>query len=158
MTSTPATKQLAAAGVDHDVVEFRAREFTAEEVTRELGLPISDVVKTLVVRGDSGVILAMVGADRELSTRKLARALGERSIDLVDQRDIQRLTGYLKGGVSPLAISVRGVTRYPVVIDERVLTRERVSFSGGRRGVQILIAPTDLVRATEARVADIARD
>lgn len=158
MTSTPATKQLSAAGIAHEVVEFRARDFTAEEAAREAGLPLAEVVKTLVVRGASGIVLAMVTADRELSTRKLARALGERAVDLVEQREIQRLTGYLKGGVSPLGISVRGVTGYPVVLDERALLAERVSFSGGRRGVQILIAPADLVAATRATVADIAHD
>ena len=158
MTSTPATKQLAAAGVGHEVAEFLAREFTAEEVARELGLPLSGVVKTLVVRGAAGVVLAMVGGDRELSTRKLARVLGERSIELVDQADIRRITGYLKGGVSPLGISVRGVTSYPIVVDEWILLSERISFSAGRRGVQILMTPANLVEATNAQVADIAHD
>lgn len=104
------------------------------------------------------MVLAMVGGDRELSTRKLARLLGARSVDLVDARDIQRLTGYLKGGVSPLGIRVRGVTSYPVVVDQWVTLPERISFSAGRRGVQVLIAPDDLVRATGAQVADISHD
>ena len=103
MTSTPATKALEAAGVRFEVRQFVAREFTADEAAIGVGMPLAQVLKTIVVRTDAGeVLLGLVPSDRELSTRSLARLVGARRCDPVDPTELQRLTGYVKGGVSPL--------------------------------------------------------
>lgn len=154
MASTPATKALEAAGISFEVREFVAREFTAEEAAGGIAMPLDQVVKTLVARSDSGeVVMALVTSERELSTRALARLVGARRMDLVDPAELRRLTGYLKGGVSPLGIRVRGRSGYPVYVDEAVLGHALVAMSAGRRGMQVLLNPRDLVRATSATVA-----
>ncbi|GAB4203417.1 MAG: Cys-tRNA(Pro) deacylase [Roseiflexaceae bacterium] len=153
MKRTKAIEILSQAGIPHEVREFAASEFTAEEAARELGLPLEQLFKTLVVRGERrGIVLALVPGDCALSLRKLAQAIGDKRADLVEQSELTRLTGYLKGGVSPLG----GRQGYPVYIDERAILCERISVSAGQRGLQILIAPDDLARATGGSYADLA--
>ncbi|HEU4327108.1 MAG TPA: aminoacyl-tRNA deacylase [Roseiflexaceae bacterium] len=153
MKRTKAIEILTQAGVPHEVREFAANEFTAEEAARELGLPLGQLFKTLVVRGErQGIVMALVPGDCALSLRKLALAIGDKRADLVEQSELTRLTGYLKGGVSPLG----GRQSYPVLIDERAILCERISVSAGLRGLQILLAPDDLIRATGGSYADLA--
>ena len=157
MKKTKALDALAAAKVAHDVREFEASEFTADETARELGLPLSILFKTLVVRGERrGVMLALVSGERELSLRKLAQAAGDKRVEMVDVAELPRLTGYLKGGCSPLGIKVGGRTGYPTFIDASAFTHERISISAGLRGVQVLLDPRDLARLTNATTADLA--
>jgi Cys-tRNA(Pro)/Cys-tRNA(Cys) deacylase len=150
---TRAIEILTQAGIPHEVREFSAREFTAEEAARELGLPLDMLFKTLVVQGERrGYALALVPGDGSLSLRKLAQVMGDKRADLVDLNDLTRLTGYLKGGVSPLG----GRLACPVYLDEQAILHERISVSAGLRGLQILIAPDDLLRAAGGSFADIA--
>lgn len=157
MKRTKALDALAAAKVVHEVREFAASAFTAEETARELGLPLAMLFKTLVVRGERrGVMLALVSGERELSLRKLAQAAGDKRVEMVDVAELPRLTGYLKGGCSPLGIKVGGRTGYPTFIDASAFTHERISISAGLRGVQVLLDPRDLARLTNATTADLA--
>lgn len=157
MKRTKALDALAAAKVVHEVREFEASAFTAEETARELGLPLAMLFKTLVVRGERrGVMLALVSGERELSLRKLAQAAGDKRAEMVDVAELPRLTGYLKGGCSPLGIKVGGRTGYPTFIDASAFTHERISISAGLRGVQVLLDPRDLARLTNATTADLA--
>jgi Cys-tRNA(Pro)/Cys-tRNA(Cys) deacylase len=150
---TRATQALDRLGVAYDLLEFDAERHTAEEAAERLGLPPEVVFKTLVVRADDGrVLLACVPGDRELDPRALARAAGAKRVELVAAAELMRLVGYVKGGVSPLG------TRRPLAtfVDASALGHPRISISAGARGVQIWIAPGDLVRATGARVETIA--
>jgi Cys-tRNA(Pro)/Cys-tRNA(Cys) deacylase len=157
MKRTKALDVLAAAKVAHEVREFEASEFTAEETARELGLSLAVLFKTLVVRGERrGVMLALVSGERELSLRKLAQAAGDKRVEMVDVAELPRLTGYLKGGCSPLGIKVGGRTGYPTFIDASAFIHERISISAGLRGVQVLLDPRDLIRLTNATTADLA--
>lgn len=157
MKRTKGLDALAAAKVVHEVREFAASAFTAEETARELGLPLAILFKTLVVRGERrGVMLALVSGERELSLRKLAQAAGDKRVEMVDVAELPRLTGYLKGGCSPLGIKVGGRTGYPTFIDASAFTHERISISAGLRGVQVLLDPRDLARLTNATTADLA--
>ena len=157
MKRTKALDALAAAKVVHEVREFAASEFTAEETARELDLPLTILFKTLVVRGERrGVMLALVSGERELSLRKLAQAAGDKRVEMVDVAELPRLTGYLKGGCSPLGIKVGGRTGYPTFIDASAFAHERISISAGLRGVQVLLDPRDLARLTNATTADLA--
>ena len=157
MKRTKALDALAAAKVAHELREFEASEFTAEETARELGLSLAILFKTLVVRGERrGVMLALVSGERELSLRKLAQAAGDKRVEMVDVAELPRLTGYLKGGCSPLGIKVGGRTGYPTFIDASAFSHERISISAGLRGVQVLLDPRDLARLTNATTADLA--
>jgi Cys-tRNA(Pro)/Cys-tRNA(Cys) deacylase len=134
------------------VASFAAEDFTAQEVADKLSLSLESIYKTLVARGEkTGVVLAVVPGDKDLNLKKLARALNDKKAEMVRVEDLQKLTGYLKGGVSPL-----GTKRtYPVYVEQAILTQNRVSVSAGLRGLQILITPPDLVRASSAQLADL---
>lgn len=140
------------AGVPYTIREFQEEKLGAEEAAEKLGLPLDQVFKTLVVRGDrTGVILACLPGSTALSLKALARASGNKQVELVETDDILRLTGYIRGGVSPLG----GKKVYAVYVDQSVLEQSLVSVSAGMRGMQLLLAAADLVRATRGVVAPL---
>jgi len=129
-------------------------DLSAGRVAEKVGLPAGQVFKTLVCRGDrTGVCLAVVPADRELDLKALARARGDRRCDTVALKDVQPLTGYVRGGVTALA----GKRDYPVVLDASAFEWPVISVSAGMRGAQLLLAPADYQRVTRAATAAIAR-
>lgn len=126
----------------------------AEAVAAKVGMPPEQVFKTLVARGDrTGVLFAVVPGDAELDLKALARASGDRKVDTVPLKEVQPLTGYVRGGVTVFGAK----KEFPVFVDESIRRFNRVSVSAGARGVQILIAPDDYLRASKATVAPIAR-
>jgi Cys-tRNA(Pro)/Cys-tRNA(Cys) deacylase len=126
----------------------------AEEVAQRIGMPPEQVFKTLVVRGDrTGVLLAVVPGSAALDLKALARLSGDRKCDTVPLKDVQPLTGYVRGGVTALATK----KPYPTFVDATVTRFDRVSVSAGVRGTQIVLAPTDYVTVTKATVGAIAK-
>ena len=153
-------KTNAARILDRLQVAYQLREYevdpedlTAQTVARKINLPIEQVFKTLVARGDrNGVCFAVVPGDAQLDLKALARLTGDRKIETVALKEVQPLTGYIRGGVTAL-----GAKRdYPVFVDESALLFDVISISAGVRGTQILVAPQDYVRATSATLGEIA--
>ena len=129
-------------------------DLSAETVARKVGLPAEQVFKTLVARGDrTGVLLAVVPGDAELDLKALARLSGDRRVELVPLREVQPLTGYVRGGVTALACK----KDYPVFADETLELFDSISVSSGLRGLQILLAPADYLRAVRATLGAIAK-
>lgn len=138
--------QLRAYDVDSD-------DLTAETVAAKIGLPAEQVFKTLVARGDrQGVCFAVVPGDGRLDLKALAKLSGDRKVETVPLKDVQPLTGYIRGGVTVLGAK----KAYPVYVDETIELFDLVSISAGKRGLQILLAPGDYLRATGARLGAIA--
>lgn len=134
--------------------EVDPEDLSAATVAAKIGLPLEQVWKTLVARGDrAGVAFAVLPGDQELDLKSLARATGDRKIDTVPLKEVQPLTGYLRGGVTVLGAR----KAFPVFVDETIELYDRVSISAGVRGTQVLLAPADYLRATSARLAAIAR-
>ena len=134
--------------------EVNENELDAVTVAHKVGMPPEAVFKTLVARGDKhGIVMAMVAADAELDLKKLATVTGNKKIELVAVKELQGLTGYIRGGVSPLGAK----KKFPVFIDETAILHERISLSAGQRGLQIIMSPTDLEQATDATLADISK-
>ncbi len=129
-------------------------DLSAATVAAKVGLPLEQVWKTLVARGDRhGELFAVLPGDAELDLKALARMTGDRKVDTVALKEVQPLTGYIRGGVT-----VFGARKpFPVFVDETVELHDRISVSAGVRGMQILLAPSDYLRAARARVCDIAR-
>jgi Cys-tRNA(Pro)/Cys-tRNA(Cys) deacylase len=153
---TNAARILDSLGISYQLRDYEVGDehLAADEVARRVGLPAEQVFKTLVARGDkNGVCLAVVPGDSELDLKALARATGDRKIDTVPLKDVQPLTGYVRGGVTALACK----KDYPVVADETIELFDVISVSAGARGTQILLAPADYLRATKAKTAPIAR-
>ena len=153
---TNAARILDSLGVRYELREYEVDEedLSAESVGRKIRLPAEQVFKTLVCRGDrNGVCFAVVPADAELDFKALARLSGDRAVEMVALKEVQPLTGYIRGGVTVLGAK----KAFPAFADETIELFEVVSVSAGARGTQILVAPADYLRATGARVGPIAR-
>jgi Cys-tRNA(Pro)/Cys-tRNA(Cys) deacylase len=134
--------------------EVDPEDLAAETVAAKIGLPAEQVFKTLVARGDrKGIAMAVIPGDAELDLKALAAATGDRKMQLVPVKELQGLTGYIRGGVTALA----GKKDYPVFADETIELFDVISVSAGVRGLQILLAPADYLRATKATVAALAQ-
>ncbi len=147
-TFTRALKELAAAGVPYRVLSFRAREKSAEEVSRETGIPLAQVVKTLLVQGASSkYYLALCPGDRQINLKVLARSVEEKMAGMAPREDVPKITGYLIGGVSPL-----GTHRpLPVIMEASILTMPEIAISAGQWGCQAVLRPSDLRQYLGAR-------
>lgn len=152
---TNAARRLDELGIPYATREYEVTEaLDATTVAHKIGLPPEQVFKTLVARGDkNGVCFAVIDATAELDLKALARLSGDRTIALVPLKDVQPLTGYVRGGVTALAAK----KDYPVYADELISLHEMISVSGGHRGLQLLLSPSDYVNATRATVGPISR-
>jgi Cys-tRNA(Pro)/Cys-tRNA(Cys) deacylase len=155
-------KTNAARMLDHLGVPYELRDYEvdpddlgAAKVAEQIGLPLEQVFKTLVVQGDrNGIALAVVPGDAELDLKALARLTGDRRVHMAPLKEVQPLTGYIRGGVTALGCK----KNYPVFVAEEIVLYDRVAVSAGVRGTQILLAPDGYVRATGATVGDFARE
>jgi Cys-tRNA(Pro)/Cys-tRNA(Cys) deacylase len=157
MSKTNAVRALDNLGIHYEIREYAVDpdDLSAERVAEGVGLPLEQVFKTLVVRGDRfGVALAVLPGNAELDLKALARLTGDRRIEMVHLKEVQPLTGYIRGGVTALACK----KDYPVYADEQIELYDVVSISAGQRGQQILLAPQEYLRATKATVGPIARE
>ena len=147
---TPAVEAAKRAGIEFRLHEYEGVDVAegdyALAVARTLGRPPEQLFKTLVASVDSRLQVFVVPADRQLDLR----AVGKRTA-LADQADAERATGYVVGGISPLGQR----RRLPTTVDESALAWETILVSAGRRGLQIELAPNDLVELTSARVAAV---
>ena len=157
MQKTNAVRLLDLLDIHYELREYEVDldDLTAEAVANKIGLPSEQVFKTLVARGDrNGVCLAVIPGDTELNLKALAASSGDRKIQLVPLKELQGLTGYVRGGVTAFA----GKKDYPVFVDETIELFDTVSISAGMRGLQILIAPADYLRVTAATLAAIGEN
>jgi len=160
---TRALDELRRAGVPHRVREYaphepavvgpRRRVGWGEDAAAALGVDPAQVHKTLVARVDDRLVVAIVAVAHDLDLKALADAVGGRRAAMADAGDAERATGYVRGGISPFGQR----RRLPTVVDAAALGFDTVLVSAGRRGLQVELAPADLVRLTDAVVAPIAR-
>ena len=153
---TNAARFLEEMGIPYELHEADVDEsdLSAATMARLLGADPDTVFKTLVARGDkTGVLMTCIPAEGELDLKKIASASGNKSVALVPLKEVLPLTGYIRGGCSPLGAK----KKYPVYIDESAILYDRIYVSAGHRGVQLFLAPDDLLRAAEATYADLIR-
>jgi len=153
---TNAARILDSLGIRHELREYAVDEedLSAEAVAHKVGLPAEQVFKTLVCRGDrTGPLFAIVPAGAELDFKSAAKMSGDRSVEMVPLREVQPLTGYVRGGVTVLGAR----KPFPAFADETIELFEVISVSAGIRGTQILLAPADYLRATHATVGPLTR-
>ena len=153
---TNAARILESLGIRYELREYAVDEedLSAESVARKVGLPAEQVFKTLLCRGDrNGPLFAIVPAGAELDFKAAARMSADRSVEMVALREVQPLTGYVRGGVTVLGAR----KAFPAFADETIELFETISVSAGIRGTQILLAPADYLRATGAKVGPLTR-
>ncbi|MGW6129640.1 Cys-tRNA(Pro) deacylase [Cellulomonas sp. NPDC055163] len=157
-SGTPALVALAAAGVTHTAHPYDHDPASdvgyGLEAAQALGVPPEQVFKTLMTSVDGALTVAVVPVTGKLDLKALAHAVGGKKAAMAERAAAERATGYVAGGISPLGQK----TPHPTVLDETVWLFDTVLVSGGRRGLDVELAPADLVRLTDATVADIARD
>ncbi|MDR3542984.1 MAG: Cys-tRNA(Pro) deacylase [Desulfosporosinus sp.] len=138
----------------YDLKEYIVDEsdLSAVAVAQKIGLPIEQVYKTLVARGDkTGVIVACIQGNYELNLKGLAALSGNKKVEVVSLKEVQPLTGYIRGGVSPIGMK----KNYPVFIDSDVKSQEKIALSAGLRGLQLFLNPIDLISVTKAQLGMI---
>lgn len=153
---TNAVRLLDRLNISYELREYEVdpEDLAAETVANKIGLPAEQVFKTLVAQGDrNGICMAVIPGNTELDLKALAEASGNRKIQLVPVKELQALTGYIRGGVTALAAK----KDYPVYADETIELFEVISISAGMRGEQILLAPADYLKATSATLAELGR-
>lgn len=154
---TNAARLLDALGVRYELRSYEVdpEDLSAETVAAKIGLPPEQVFKTLVTRGDRhGVAVAVIPGNAALDLKALAAATGDRKTEVVPLKEVQALTGYIRGAVTALGAK----KDYPVWVDETAVLWDVISVSAGQRGLQILAAPDDYLHAVDGRYAAIARD
>jgi Cys-tRNA(Pro)/Cys-tRNA(Cys) deacylase len=154
---TNAARILESLAIPYTLQEYEVDpdDLSAIAVARKIGLPVDQVFKTLLTTtGPDQYAFAVIPGDAELDFKKLARAAGARKAEMVSLKDVQPLTGYIRGGVT-----VFGAKKdFPVFADETIELFDFISVSAGHRGIQILLAPQDYLRVAKATVADLTKD
>ena len=151
---TNAARKLDELKIDYKLIEYAVDEehLDAVHVAQEVGMTAAQVFKTLCVRGDkNGVMFAVIPGDAELDLKALAKVSGNKRAELVALKEVLPLTGYIRGGCSPLGAK----KNYPVYMDMTSNNWPEIAISAGQRGMQIVAAPADLQRATNATVAPL---
>lgn len=153
---TNAARILDGLGISYELKEYPVdlNDLSAVHVAASVGMPVEMVFKTLVARGDkNGVLMACIPGDAELDLKALAAVSGNKKVEMVHLKEVQGLTGYIRGGCSPLGAK----KEYPVYLDESARQWETIAVSAGKRGEQILLAPMDLVQAVRAVTAALTK-
>jgi Cys-tRNA(Pro)/Cys-tRNA(Cys) deacylase len=154
---TNAARILESLAIPYTLQEYEVdpEDLSAVAVARKIALPVEQVFKTLLTTtGPDQYAFAVIPGDAELDFKKLARAAGARKAEMVSLKDVQPLTGYIRGGVT-----VFGAKKdFPVFADETIELFDFISVSAGHRGIQILLAPQDYLRVAKATVADLTKD
>jgi Cys-tRNA(Pro)/Cys-tRNA(Cys) deacylase len=154
---TNAVRLLDSLGVHYELREYEVDpdDLAAESVAAKIGMPPEQVFKTLLARGDrNGPCFAVVPGNYELDLKALAKLSGDRKVELVALKELQPLTGYIRGGVTVLGAK----KEFPVFVDETMELWDVISISAGARGTQVLLAPADYLRITHAAVGEIANE
>ena len=156
-SKTNAARLLDSLGVAYELraYEVDPEDLTAINVARKIGLPAEQVFKTLLTESNTGDhLFAVIPGDAELDLKKLARAAGVKKIDLASLKEVEPLTGYIRGGVTVLAAK----KPFPAFADETIELFDTISVSAGQRGLQLVLAPADYLRAAQATLADLTRE
>lgn len=139
----------------YELIEYPVDEsdLSAVTVAHKAGLPVEQVYKTLVARGDkTGVLIACIQGDKELNLKGLAALSGNKKAEVASLKEVQPLTGYIRGGVSPIGMK----KNYPVYIDSAITNQAKIAISAGLRGLQLFLNPLDLITVTCAQLGNIS--
>ena len=156
ISKTNAARILEGLGIAFELhtAEVDESDLSAVAMAQKLGVDPGRVFKTLVARGDkTGVLMACIPAAAELDLKALAAASGNKHVEMVPLKEVRPLTGYIRGGCSPLGAK----KAYPVFMDESAILYETIFVSAGQRGVQLCLNPDELLRAVDGQYAQLAR-
>ena len=154
INKTNAARLLDRAQIAYSLIPYKVDEenLAATHVAEQLGEPVERVFKTLVLRGDkTGIVVCVIPGDREIDLKKAAKATGNKHVEMIHVRELQGVTGYIRGGCSPIGMK----KDFPIFIHDSCRQYDSIYISAGIRGLQIEIAPEALIRFTHATVTDL---
>lgn len=154
MVKTNAIRLLNSAKIAFDTFEYEVDEnsIAGVEVAKKLGMPLCQVFKTLVAKGDKkGIYVFCIPVDQELSLKKAAKLVGEKKVEMLHVKDLLATTGYIRGGCSPIGMK----KKFPTYMHESILNYDKVAVSAGVRGCQVILDPNELVKFVGATIADV---
>lgn len=154
---TNAARLLDKAHIPYELIEYQVDEndLSAVHLAEQLNLPKDQLFKTILLRGDkNGVFVCVIPGDQEVDLKLAAKASGNKKADTVPVKELLPLTGYIRGGCSPLGMK----KNYPVFIDEQCSQHLHIYLSAGQRGLQLKMKPEDLIKAVNATVCCLAKD
>lgn len=154
ITKTNAARLLDKAKIAYDLIPYEVDEsdLSAIHVAEQLNEPVEQVFKTLVLKGDkTGYFVCIIPGAEELDLKKAAKVSGNKSCDMIPMKELLPTTGYIRGACSPFGMK----KHFPTFIHETSLSFDRIYVSAGQRGLQIHIAPTDLIKETRAEATDL---
>jgi Cys-tRNA(Pro)/Cys-tRNA(Cys) deacylase len=153
---TNGARLLETLGIPFELNEYEVdpKDVSAVSVAKKVGIPPEQIFKTLLTTGGPGIyVFAVIPGNAELDLKKLARVAGLRKAEMAPLKQVQPLTGYIRGGVT-----VFGAKKsYPVFVDETIILFDKICVSAGARGTQLILTPDDYVRAAEAQTADLTK-
>ena len=153
---TNATRLLESAGIPFETREYEVDEsdLSGAHIAAQLNLPPEQIFKTLVLKGEkNGFFVCCLPVSDELDLKKTAKAFGDKKCDLIPMNDLKELTGYIRGGCSPVGMK----KKFPTIFDETVVLFDKIYLSAGIRGVQMVVDPRDLLPFVDAKTADIVK-
>lgn len=157
-TITNAMRMLKAAGIPYEELEYEADEVGesfGEKIAELTGMPPEMSFKTLVIRGDkNGIAVACIPVKNEVDLKKLAKLTGDKKAEMIHVKELLGLTGYIRGGVSPIGMK----KLYPTYVNISAESLEKIAVSGGVCGVTLILSPQDLQKATKCVFADIIKE
>lgn len=156
LNKTNAMRELDSAGIAYEWAEYDYDEsdLSGEHAAAELGVSEDEMFKTLVTRGDNNLLsVFVIPVAGELDLKKAAVVSGNKKIEMIHVKEINDLTGYLRGGCSPIGMK----KQYPTYIDETAILFDKIYFSAGRRGMQIIMDPSVLVEFINAELCDLTK-
>jgi Cys-tRNA(Pro)/Cys-tRNA(Cys) deacylase len=154
MKKTNAARLLDTKSIHYDLAEYKVDESDLSAVTlaRKIGQDVEQVFKTLVLRGDkTGVFVCVVPGNTEVDLKKAAKVSGNRNCAMIHQKELLPLTGYIRGGCSPIGMK----KPFPTFIHETCQLFDTIFVSAGQRGLQLVINPEDLIKVTGSVVCDL---
>ncbi len=154
MKKTNAARLLDAKSIHYDLAEYEVDETDLSAVTlaKKIGQDVEQIFKTLVLRGDkTGVFVCVIPGNAEVDLKKAARISGNKNCAMVHQKELLPLTGYIRGGCSPIGMK----KQFPTFIHETCILFDTIFVSAGQRGLQFKINPDDLIKTTGAEVCDL---
>ena len=157
-TVTNAMRLLNASKIKYEKVEYDADEVGehfGEAIAEMTGIPPEKSFKTLVARGDkTGIMVSCIAVNHEVDLKKLAKVSGNKKVEMIHVKELLGLTGYIRGGVSPVGMK----KKYPTYINETAQNFETIAISGGRCGTTLILSPNDVQKATDCVFADITKE
>lgn len=154
LNKTNAMRQLDAAKIKYEPMTYEVDEsdLSGVHIAEQIGLPVEIVFKTLVAKGDkTGPIVLVIPCAEEIDLKRAAVVTGNKKIEMVAVKDLLALTGYIRGGCSPVGMK----KRFPTWFHETVTDHEKITVSAGMRGCQLLLSAADILRFTGAKTADL---